>query len=149
MTKTSTWAQRGKEALQNVDTTNEAPAGMRRAGRGSSGSGEEIIAFYQFNPSKSGNTKARVLSEGDTITGTYQGSFKDKTYGRYMHKVKTLEGLVTLPAAGQLDKNILTVQEGADVKVVYLGKQTIKAGRYAGKAAHTFDVFASAFKGQD
>lgn len=137
MSEVTNWASRQKAALQEL--SNATP--LKRA----SGGGETITSFYRFTvPTKEGS---KQLVPGQEINGVYQGSPKDKTYGKYFHKVKTItEGLIALPSAGQLDKAILSVAEGATVKVIYNGKTKITTGKFAGKDAHSFEVFASAFK---
>lgn len=132
------WAQRQKEALA-ATTPSATPSGMKRIG---GGGGEAVDTFYRFTvPTKEGSTQ---LKEGDVIEGTYLGSPVSKTFDKPFHKIRTTKGIVALPSAGQLDKAFTEVPVGTDVKVVYKGKISITTGKYAGKPAHSFDVFAAA-----
>lgn len=47
---------------------------------------------------------------------------------------------VTLNSAGQLDKGLEQVEEGALVQVTYNGSQEMEGGNYAGQMAHTMEV---------
>jgi hypothetical protein len=131
------WAQRGKEALATVSAV---PEGYTRLG---GARGEEITAFYQFNQPKTSGTKGVVINPEDTIKGTYAGSFENKKYGHTVHKVRTDKGLVALPNAAQLNNALKGVTEGTELVIVYKGKNTIKTGKFQGKQAHSFDVFAA------
>jgi hypothetical protein len=135
MSNTGNWASRQKDALKAVEVKTE----LKEV---STGGGN--ITFYNFNPSDRPNTK--VLTKGDTIEGKYLGSPIGKTYGNPYHKIETTEGVIALPSAGQLNKMIANVAEGADIKIVYNGKEKMGSGKFAGKEAHTFKLFASAFK---
>ena len=126
-----------KEALNSVELITVG------TGNENGGNFEEIIAYYQFKPSKTGSPKTRVLAQNDTIDGTYEGSFVAGKYKKMTHKVRTAEGLVALPSAGRLDKLMARVAQGATVKVTYRGKTTIETGEFAGSEAHNFLVRAS------
>jgi hypothetical protein len=140
-TNQTNWAQRNKDALAAVAAEPE----MKRAAT-NSGTGA-VNAFYQFTePEKEGN---KQLLKGDTIEGVYLGSPVSKTYGNPFHKIQTTEGIIALPSASSLNKQIATVAQGAKVKVVYGGKEKMTGGKYAGKSTHVFEVFASQFKDQD
>lgn len=136
------WANRTKEALKDVTpvTATAGEDGLVAVGN----SFAPITAYYSFNaPKKEGKTKVVVLEEGAEFNGKYDGSFKDKTYGKYTHKIDTNAGLIGLPGCGQLDKLMEKVAPGATVKIVYRGKQEIQSGKYAGSSAHAFAVRAS------
>jgi hypothetical protein len=132
------WANRGKAALATVPSV---PEGYTRIGN--SGGGEEITAFYRFTEPKPGTPKAAVLSKGQSIEGTYAGSYENKKFGNTVHKVRTAAGLVALPNATQLNNALKGITEGTKLVIVYNGKNQIKTGKFAGKEAHAFDVFAA------
>ena len=141
MTTKTNWANRTKTALAEVTI----PASNLRPVGGTSF--EEIVTYYSFNPPKK-EGKGKLLAPNTEILGTYEGSFKDKTYGKTTHKVKTAGGLVGIPGCAQLDKLLTQVADGATVQVVYRGKNEIQQGKYAGKMAHSFLVNADKFKGE-
>lgn len=47
---------------------------------------------------------------------------------------------VTLNSAGQLDKGMADVDEGAEIQVVYKGSNEMEGGKYAGGMAHSMEV---------
>jgi hypothetical protein len=134
------WANRQKEALAAV--TPAAPAGMKRiTGSGGEGNGSVDI-FYRFTPSTTGN--GVVLEKGNTVEGTYLGSPVTKMYNKPFHKIRTANNeTVALPSAGQLDKAMAKLTVGTNVKVIYNGRTKITTGRFAGKEAHLFEVYAA------
>lgn len=132
----SNWAQRGKEALATVSAV---PEGMKKI----SGGGDDISVFYRFKAAPAGTPKAGVLLKGDTIKGTYAGSYENKKFGNTVHKVRTSSGLVALPNATQLNNALKGVAEGTEIAVVYNGKKAITTGKFIGKEAHTFDVYSA------
>ena len=129
----SNWANKGKEKVQEIPVTNGLTV---TSGRG----GEEIVAFYNYNPPKPENTKGRQLQKGMRIVGTYAGSFNTKTYGTLVHKIKTDEGLVALNDAAKLTNALKPAKEGARVEITYLGKETFKDKTGKPKSAHDFHV---------
>lgn len=133
----SNWANRTKEQLKEVADDELQPVG----GEGF----DPISTFYRFTaPKKPGATPAKVLTEGDTFEGSYEGSFSSGTFEQTTHKVRTEDsGLIGLPGSGQLNKLMAKVVKGARVKIVYRGQEAIKNGKWAGKKAHTFTVRAS------
>lgn len=109
-----------------------------------SGSFEEIVKYYQYNKGKKPNEKAHVITEGDVIVGTYEGSFVGSSkYKNFTHKIRTVEGLVGLTGAGQLNKALAKIPTGTRVRLEYLGKAEIKKGEWAGSDSHNFDVKAA------
>lgn len=134
---TNKWANRTKEALAAVPTSAVTTVndGFEPVGANNF---EPIVAYYQFTTPKS--DKGRQINVGDEFIGVYDGSFKGKTYGNLTHKLRTTEGIIGLPSAGQLDKLLGQVAPGTTVKVTYKGKQQIKEGKFAGKTAHGFSV---------
>lgn len=131
------WANRTKSDLSKTPTTQ-----LKRVGGG--GNLEPISIYYQFNAPREGapNTAQR-LTKGTEILGRYDGSFTTKSFGTTYHKVKTDSGLVAIPGTAQLNKLMKQVVVGAEVQVIYEGKETIQKGAYAGKQAHKFLVNAS------
>lgn len=136
-TKNTKWANRTKDALAAVPTSAVVVKndGFEDVGTNNF---EPIVAYYQFTVPKS--DRGRQINVGDEFIGSYDGSFKGKTYGNLTHKLKTAEGIIGLPSAGQLDKLLGQVAPGTLVKVTYKGKQLIKDGKFAGKQAHGFSV---------
>lgn len=132
----SNWSNRTKEDLKEV-----ADGELQSVG----GEGfDPISTFYRFvAPKKAGATPTKVLAKNDTFEGSYEGSFKGGTYEQVTYKIRTDEGLIGLPGCGQLDKLMSKVATGARVKIVYRGQEAIKAGKWAGRPAHTFAVRAS------
>jgi hypothetical protein len=131
------WANRVKSDLSATPTSQ-----LKRVGGG--GNLEPIATYFQFTAPKQGapNT-AQQLKEGMSILGIYEGSFTTKKFGTTYHKVKTDKGLVAIPGSGQLNSLMKNVVRGAEVQVVYEGKETIQKGNFAGKQAHKFIVSAS------
>lgn len=136
MTTKNNWASATKDALAKTNVS--VPTGMKVIG---GRNGEEILAFYRFSEPRTPNEKSRVLRKGEVFEGTYDGSFESKMYaGQFTHKIKTAEGLIGLPSCAQLNTYLGRVPKGAQVQVVYNGKNTIESGKYAGKQAHSFQV---------
>lgn len=131
------WANKGKVALAEVKAV---PEGYTRIG---GGGGEEIALFYRFNEAPEGVTKAAVMTKGLQLEGTYAGSYENKKFGNTVHKLRTATGLVALPNATQLNNALKGITEGTKLVIQYNGKNTIKTGKFVGKSAHSFDVFAA------
>lgn len=131
MSTNTNWAQRGKDALSSVEDNLKPVAGSGL---------ETIIGYYSLSPRKNPSAVARTLESGGSIRGVYAGKYTDATYNKTIYKVRTEEGLVALNSATQLDNLMTKVPEGAEVKITYNGKNTIKSGKYAGKQAHSFSV---------
>jgi hypothetical protein len=111
---------------------------------GGNGSLPPISSYLQFTAPKEGApATSKQLVAGMTILGSYAGSFTTKKFGSVYHKVQTNEGLVAVPGSGQLNSLMKQVAVGAEVQIVYNGKETIKKGNFAGKSAHSFSVAAS------
>lgn len=128
---TTNWANRGKAAI--------AAAAPQKGRKLTSGGGGEI-KFYNTPTTKYPNP-ANKLEAGVEFTGTYEGAIESKQFGSLTHKVGTSEGMVGIPGSGQLNKALAQVNPGTNVTIVYKGKQAIQTGKYAGKEAHTYDVF--------
>jgi hypothetical protein len=140
----SNWANRTKENLQAITTTNNELKPVS-----SGGTLEPIVAYYRFNAPRDA-TKAsplsRTIASGQEFLGVYEGSYIDKKYGKPVHKVRTQAGLIALPSAAALDKDIAKVAEGADIQITYTGKAVVQKGPNAGKGFHSFTVMASRLK---
>lgn len=137
MSAATKWGDRVKTDLSNTSTKALKPVG-------GSGNLPPISTYFQYSAPKEGAPPtARQLMSGDTILGTYEGSFTTKKFGTTYHKVQTDSGLVAIPGAGQLNNAMAKVVKGAEVQVIYNGKEVIKKGQFAGKAAHSFSVAAS------
>lgn len=130
------WANRTKQDLSSTPVSQ-----LKRVG----GSLEPINVYFQMTePRKGAPETARKLNPNDEILGTYEGSFTTKRFGTTYHKVRTeANGLVAIPGSGQLNSLMKKVAQGAEVQIIYQGKETIKKGNFAGKPAHNFIVNAS------
>lgn len=98
----------------------------------------------QVKLSEGGTTsyvKAKDLKAGTTISGIFRGTFEDK-FEKLNHRLEQADGsTIVINGTTQLNNLIAKVSEGTKLDVVYKGKSTIKSGKYAGKEAHSFDVF--------
>jgi hypothetical protein len=72
----------------------------------------------------------------DTIVEVVEPFFSDKGE---MKRLKTGTRL-TLNSAGQFDKGVDQLEEGAMFQVVYNGKNEMEGGEYAGQEAHAMEV---------
>ncbi len=129
----SNWANKGKQDAQSIPVSNGLTV---TSGRG----GEDIVAFYNYNPPTEENPGGRQLKKGMRIVGTYAGSLKTKTYGTVYHKIRTEEGLVAVNGAAKLSKSLEPAKEGARVEITYLGKEAYKDKAGQAKSAHDFLV---------
>lgn len=136
MSVNTSWANRGKQAIA------AAPTRVMKSVGGSGGSLEKILFYYRFNEPKTPSPLARVLNSGDVVEGTYEGTYVDK-YEKNNHKVKTAEGLISLPDCSRLNNAFGKIAKGADVRLEYNGKTEITSGPGIGKSAHSFNVTAS------
>jgi len=139
---TQAWADRVKQDLATTPTKELKEVG---------GSFPKVDIFYQYEPPKpKAPPSARQLMPGTVILGTYRGSFTAKKYGTIYHKIQTENGLVALAGspkgAGQLNKRMGQVVEGAEVKIVYNGKKVIEKGQFAGQESNDFTIAASELK---
>ena len=81
-----------------------------------------------------------TLEEGTTVVeGAYVETVGDGGKGTY-HAFNTSDGRVEIWGAGQLNKSLAFVNEGALTRVVYKGKTEIQKGPNAGTLAHQFQV---------
>jgi len=105
---------------------------------------EEILMYYQPNAPKTPHAKVKALTVGKPILGTYEGSFVNK-FDKRNHRIKTSKGLIAVVGSAGLDKDMVQVDLGADISVMYKGTKEIKSGMYKGKKAHSYEVKASSF----
>lgn len=136
------WAQRSKEALDNVTAEEMVPVTK-------GGGNLSITTFYRTTAPRDGVLKpgSAMLTEGQQIEGTYKGSFTTKNYGTKIHKIQTdANTAVGLPGSGQLNAALEKVEEGAKVVIQYNGKSPMKTGKFAGTEAHNYSVMASRLK---
>lgn len=75
-------------------------------------------------------------SKKDWLVEVIEPFFADKAE---MKRLKPGTRL-TLNSAGQLDKGMMQLSDGAIFQVVYNGAQEMEGGKYAGKKAHTMEV---------
>jgi uncharacterized protein with NRDE domain len=86
------------------------------------------------------------LKKGQTVAGTYLGSYRSGTFNSLTFKIK-LESdgrLIGLSGGGQLAKKMANVPEGSYVEVTYDGQSAIKSGQFKGTKAHNFRVAVAA-----
>ena len=75
-------------------------------------------------------------SKKDWLVEVIESFFADKT-----EQKRLKPGVrVTLNSAGQLDKGMEQIEEGAIVQITYNGAQEMEGGNYAGQMAHTMEV---------
>lgn len=95
------------------------------------GSGAEGAVTY---------VKAKDLSSGTKISGTYIRSFVDQ-FENLGHTITLADGNTTIiNGTGKLDKLLAEVPKGSLVEITYLGKVTLNKGKLKGKAIHDFEV---------
>ncbi len=98
----------------------------------------------------------KVWDEGDVFVGKLVGSSpnrKNKSKKDWIFEVieaffadkkeqkRVLVGKrITLNSAGQLDKGLEQIEEGAIVQITYNGSVEMEGGEYAGQNAHTMEV---------
>lgn len=133
MAKTN-WANATKAKLETV-TVND---GFETVGKHTDF--EPIVAYYQFNEPRNAEGIGRLLVKGAELTGSYEGHFTGKKYGKRTYKLRTSEGIIGLPECKQLNDTLGTLPVGTTVKVYYTGKNPIKSGPNAGKGMHSFIV---------
>lgn len=93
---------------------------------------DDTIVFKLIGSSQNKKNK----SKKDWIVEVLEVTFTDKKEEK---RLKTGTRL-TLNSAGQLDKGLEQVEEGAIVQVTYNGSQEMEGGDYAGQMAHTMEV---------
>lgn len=86
--------------------------------------------------------KPNEMEQDQTIVGTLI-SVQEDQYENLWYKIATTEGMIGLNGSGQLDYLLAKVAMGSRVKIVYLGKEILKSGKYVGKKSHKFDVFSA------
>lgn len=91
--------------------------------------------------------KISGLKAGDEFTGVYKHSDRDMTYNKLQHYFDVNGSSFVYNGAGQLDKFMEKVPQGALVKIIYKGSEVIGKGPYKGKPAHQFQVFHKLVKG--
>lgn len=130
------WANSTKAALNSTPTRELKPVG--------GSSLEPISTYFQYGPLKDGAPPtAKQLAKDTEILGEYAGTMTTKKFGTVYHKVRTGNGLVAVPGSGRLNGLMSRVPVGAEVQIIYRGKDKIEKGQFAGKAAHSFLVNAS------
>jgi hypothetical protein len=72
------------------------------------------------------------------VEGIYEGSVEG-TYGQN-HRFQTKEGTIIVNGFGSLNAQMLKVNTGDLVRLVYQGMKKIKDGDFKGKNAHLVDV---------
>ena len=86
------WAQRGKEAVAaTVAAKIEIPAGFKKTSGNSTGTSDRAVHTYRFGPPmrRPLGEDESVLNPGDTLIGTFVGTFQDrykKTYFKFLQE---------------------------------------------------------------
>lgn len=93
---------------------------------------EDVIVFKLIGSSPNKKNK----NKKDWIVEVVEVFFTDKKEEKRLKPGTRL----TLNSAGQLDKGLEQVEEGALVQVTYNGSQEMEGGNYAGQMAHTMEV---------
>lgn len=85
--------------------------------------------------------KPNSLEKGQVFGNlTYLESKKDR-FDKPGHKFKTIDGnVMVFNSSGSLDYKIGLLTPGDVIDIVYLGKEVLKGGKYAGKEFHSFEV---------
>lgn len=99
---------------------------------------KKIEASPAWNKTQEDGTYS--LKEGDTLEGIYRG--KEEGIGANnstLYNFKTAEGLIGVWETTVLAARLKNVEEGEEVKIVYLG--TVKSKTKGRKPYHNFDVF--------
>ena len=80
----------------------------------------------------------RFLKRGDMVTGVYTGgaTYTSKFGEGKLYRIKTNDGLKIIFGTVTLNQRMAEVPTGAEVKIVYEGKQKMKNGQ----VAHQFTV---------
>jgi hypothetical protein len=74
--------------------------------------------------------------------GSFAGLVENK-FGNLSVVLKNGTREIHLPASGSLKYQLQSVPAGSTVKIVYKGKEILKKGPMAGRAANQFDVFVA------
>lgn len=103
------------------------------------------ITYCLYSTPRNGlKENQRVLGKGDTIVGTFVGltdPSKDK-YGNAHIRVRSGSGdLFQLNSSGKLNALMGKIEVGSEVEITYLGKDTIKSGKWEGEKANNFEVY--------
>jgi hypothetical protein len=85
--------------------------------------------------------KAKEMSEGDEVVGTYKRTIISEKYGTPAYIIETEENDVLLNGSGNLNKQMANVQPGELIKVAYRGTAEMKEGKFKGTKSHLFTVF--------
>ena|ERR1700677_1078293 len=134
MSKVKSYAEEGLESIQA-----NATADWKKVG--GSGELEPIALYYRTSaPKKPGSTAIKVLSKGDTIIGTYEGSFtaENSKYKTPTHKVRVDGKLHAFGGSTLLNNGFKEATIGKGVKIVYGGTAPNKRG---GNDTQLFSVF--------
>lgn len=85
--------------------------------------------------------KAKELTVGTIIAGSYLGHYVDK-YNKRNHRLAQADGSTKIVnGSGQLNKLLEKVPTGSQVELEYRGTQKLTKGEFAGTEAHQFDVY--------
>jgi hypothetical protein len=108
--------------------------------------GLEPIAFYYRTsaPKKAPKQPYKVLEKGQTITGTYERSFKTGKFKNATYVIRLEDGSLSgISGTGSLTKAMDKLAEGSRVKITYDGMRPIAGGEWEGTDAHVFTVFGN------
>jgi len=137
MSKTKTYAEEGLESIQASMGDN-----WKQVTSDKGANFEPIALYYKTSPPrKAGTTPVQVLSKGDTIIGTYEGSFipNGNKFKTPTHKIRLANGkLAAFGGSTLLNKGFAEATVGKGVKIVYGGTAPTKRG---GNDVQLFSVF--------
>lgn len=151
MSKNKSYAEAGLESIQAVS----GKAQMALVGGGDSNwieatsssneGGLEPISYYfrTSAPKKPGKSKYQVLSKGDIVVGTYEGSFtsENNRFKTPTHKIRLTDGTLTaIGGTTLLNKGFAQATIGKGVKITYNGSKASKNGN----DVQLFSVFVEA-----
>ena len=135
-----------KDALNAISIEDEFSGAQEQ-----SGGFETIVTHYTLTAPKVPQPNVSQLKQGDAVIGSYEGNYVEPMYGKVKHRIRTAEGLVTVPGGqpgtGQLNKRLANTKEGDRLRIVYQGMSEVTKGKNAGTKAHGFAVTFSRLNG--
>lgn len=87
--------------------------------------------------------KLSELKPGVSFEGIYTEKTAPDTYGKLGYRIAGDTETYHLNGTGQLDKLMSQISVGAHVRIVYNGTIVMKKGKFKGKEAHQFELFAA------
>lgn len=131
------------EAFVNVASSNDDDGEFQQVG------GLEPVAYFlRMNaPKKPTKSEYKIIAKDETITGTYERSFKGGKFNNTTFLVRLGTGeLIGLPSCTAIASAMNKLAVGSKVKITYKGMETIKGGEWEGNDAHAFLVLGNKLK---